>query len=1301
MHSHYPLTKAQFAIWAAQMLDPESPAYNIGEYIEISGAIDPDLLRTAVRHVFENTGALRLLFVVTEDGPRQYVAQDEVLDVPYFDLIEDANARAMAEAWMRRDMQSHCDLTRGPLCAFAIFKVNANCFFYYHRNHHIVSDGYSGTRFVRRVALRYASLLRGSPVETENASSWFDTLREEESYIASARYARDRNYWMARLKDGLKQATLSGKPPAVIPPREFLRVTDFLPNPVAEKLRTLGGASGASLAQVVTAAAALYFSRFTGESDIVIGMAASARVGAKVRNSDGMVVNVLPLRLTIDPQLNFEEFIREASRTMRDAFRHQRYRSEDLRHDLQLPPNVNSLHGVIVNVMSFDFVPDFAGCPVQVHNVSNGPVFDLSLTLYGSERTGGLRIDLDGNPSHYRLDCLTDHMQRLLDLFCRAVESAQDIPLSQFSVLMNDERRTVLYDWNATMVDYLRDKCVHQLFEEQAARAPDAVAAAFEDQYLTYGELDRRANRLAHRLVALGVGPETLVGVCLERSLDLIVGLLGVLKAGGAYLPLDPAYPQARLAFMLSDARAPLLLTQQTLLDRLPAFGNILCMDRDGPEIDALPDTPPRCDATPDNLAYVIYTSGSTGQPKGVMVGHRNLANLVGWHRQAYEVVPTDRATQIAGLAFDASVWEIWPYLAAGASVHITDEATRLDPVRLVRWLVEQRITLTFLPTPLAEAALIGEWPEQGALRALLTGGDRLGRRPSSTLPFRVVNHYGPTENTVVSTCAEVSAQDTAHRAPHIGRPIANTRIYVLDAHLQPVPVGVAGEIHIGGDGVARGYLNRPDLTAERFLPDPFAVEAGHVGARMYKTGDLGRWLPDGNLEYLGRLDDQVKIRGFRIELGEIEAVLGRHPAVREAAVVAREDVSGDKRLAAYVAAAADAPEDLTAELRRHLRESLPDYMVPVAFVRLDALPLTPNGKIDRKALPAPGRSEIHEAYVAPRTPTEALITGVWEEVLGREQVGAEDNFFELGGHSLLAVKVQSMLRERAGIELPIQYMFESPTPAALVERLTDGSKTAQESQRTGDDAIAEPTETIMDPAEVGEAPAAQGEATSIEEILERQHTYVKTWTGFRSSLDSFIVTINEAGSQKGLFWCLQGHRELTQLAEYLGSDQPVHGMRSGYLIMEYSEANIRAIAAHYAAEMIGLQPYGAFLLGGNCQAGIIAYAIAVRLRELGREVSLLFLMELCLFEPYDGQVALIFGRDSEFNPYTPGADPDAIFRTAYPAGYTVDIVSGGHGQFFETPNIETLAEAIGRRLDGHRQVNKKAGNLPALPEGQ
>ena len=596
------------------------------------------------------------------------------------------------------------------------------------------------------------------------------------------------------------------------------------------------------------------------------------------------------------------------------------------------------------------------------------------------------------------------------------------------------ERKKLLLDWNRTERDY-RVVVVHELFEECAARAPGALAVESESGLVSYGELNDRANRLAHHLRGLGVGPDVLVGLCVERGVEMMVGILGIVKAGGAYVPLDPEYPAERLSFMLEDAEAPVMVTQAGVLERLPeTAARIVCVDRDWPVIEACSGENPEGSASAASLAYMIYTSGSTGRPKGVPITHGNLCNLVHWHQQAYEVTAADRATQIASPAFDASVWEIWPYLTAGASVHIPEEATRVDPARLVRWLIEQCITASFLPTPLAEAVLRETWPKDSALRVMLTGGDRLNQRPAQSLPFRLVNHYGPTENTVVSTCCEVQA-GPGLAAPPIGRPLPNTRAYVVDQHLQPVPIGVSGELLVGGAQLSAGYWNRPELTAEKFVADPFdATGAG----RLYRTGDLVRWLPDGNLEFVGRIDNQVKVRGFRIELGEIEAVLNQQPQVRQAVVTVHEDELGGRRIIAYVVAGGGRTRAL-GELRGILKQHLPDYMVPSAFIAVDKIPLTLNGKVDRSALPKPTEecSLLSTDYRAPSTSLETALVAVWMKALKTERIGVDDNFFELGGDSLIGAVLINTIQQRLGIKLYVVMLFEAPTVAEQAEYLT------------------------------------------------------------------------------------------------------------------------------------------------------------------------------------------------------------------------------------------------------------------------
>jgi amino acid adenylation domain-containing protein len=610
-------------------------------------------------------------------------------------------------------------------------------------------------------------------------------------------------------------------------------------------------------------------------------------------------------------------------------------------------------------------------------------------------------------------------------LTSRQEEHRTDIPL------LTEFERQQLEAWNATQQDYPQDVCVPQLVAMQVAATPGAVAGVAGDQVLSYRELNRRANQLAYYLRTLGVGPNVLVGCCVERSLDMLVGLLGILKAGGAYVPLDPTYPPERLAFMLADAKAPVLVTQQHLISRLPAQGTqVICLDADSAMLAQQSETDPVSAATAEDLAYVIYTSGSTGQPKGVQITHSGLLNLVFWHQRAFAVTRSDRATQIASPAFDATGWELWPYLTIGASVYLIDEDTRITPTSLRDWLVSHGITITFLPTPLAESVLDLEWPSTTSLRFLLTGADTLHHYPSPGLPFALINNYGPTEATVVATFGRVLPTAHPDGLPSIGRPIANTQIYLLDEHLRQVPLGEPGELYIGGAGLAKGYLNRPELTAEKFIAHPFSDEPG---VRLYKTGDLARYLPDGQLAFLGRTDHQVKIHGFRVELGEIEAALDKHPAVYQAVVTAGDTNSGERHLVAYIVPHPEA-RITTDTLRATLAKHLPDYTIPALFVQLEELPLTPNGKVDRAALPVPDATNVMRDRViaAPRTPLEERLAGILATLLGVEQVGIDDNFFMLGGHSLLGTQVIAQVEDVFGINLLLRTLFEAPTVRQL-----------------------------------------------------------------------------------------------------------------------------------------------------------------------------------------------------------------------------------------------------------------------------
>jgi amino acid adenylation domain-containing protein len=584
------------------------------------------------------------------------------------------------------------------------------------------------------------------------------------------------------------------------------------------------------------------------------------------------------------------------------------------------------------------------------------------------------------------------------------------------------------------MAEYFQGRLIAEGVSSQATATPDAVALTCGTRVLSYRELDERASALADVLRALGIGADVVVGLCAPRALEMVVGALGILKAGGAYLPLDPTYPPARLAFMLADGRVPVVVIGRGVMDQVPSGSHQkVVLDDLGRVVDCPPlsrAAPAKVAATANSLAYVIYTSGSTGQPKGVEITHQSLLNLVHWHQHTFGVTSADRASQVASVGFDAAVWEIWPYLAVGASLHMADDETVSNRESLRDWLVAQRITISFIPTPMAEHLLTLPWPSGTVLRTMLIGGDTLHRYPPVGLPFLLVNNYGPTECTVVATSGPVYSNELTHQLPPIGSPVANTQVYILDESGKQVPMGTAGELHIGGMGVARGYRNRPDLTGERFIPNPFGANPGE---RLFKTGDVARFLADGQIAFLGRRDEQVKVRGFRVELNEVTATLNEHPDIQQSVVLAREAAPGDTRLIAYFVAVPRSQPTL-GELRNFLEARLPDFMVPATFVRLEKLPLTANGKVDRKSLPAADETNIlrDSSYTAPRTDIEKTIAGILERLLELEHVDVEENFFALGGHSLMGAQLVARLRDTFGIEMPLRVIFEAPSVAEL-----------------------------------------------------------------------------------------------------------------------------------------------------------------------------------------------------------------------------------------------------------------------------
>jgi amino acid adenylation domain-containing protein len=807
---------------------------------------------------------------------------------------------------------------------------------------------------------------------------------------------------------------------------------------LSERVKGLSKRHRVTLFTTLLAAFQALLHRYTGQNDIVIGSPVAGRNQSETESLIGFFLNMLVLRADLSGNPTFEELLNRVREVCLEAYSHQDLPFEKLVEELQ--PDRDLSRTPLFQVMfAFQNTPrpalELASLTVGDFEVPGIARYDLHLFM---EEQNELRGWVDYNTDLFNATTITrmlGHFQALLE----GIVAHPEQRLSDLLILTEAERQQLLVEWNDTKRDYPTDKCIHQMFEAQVERTPDAVAVVCEDRQLTYRELDCRANQLAHYLSSLGVGPEVPVGICVERSLEMVVGLLAILKAGGAYVPLDPDYPTERLAYMLDDIQAPLLLTQRHLVQKLPAQqSKVISLDGDCEIIADESEENLSVPTTPENLAYVIYTSGSTGQPKGVQICHRSVTRLLNATGPMFGFDEHDVWTVFHSYAFDFSVWEIWGALLQGGRLVVVPLETAQSPAAFRDLLHRERVTV-LNQTPSAMRQLLEVRPESSKSadgwnpRLIICGGEAFPRDLAGPLMesgAAVWNFYGPTEATVWATINPVTTTGSTSQSIPIGRPIADRQIYLLDQNLQPVPVGVPGELHIAGAGLARGYFKRPELTAEKFIPHPFSNESG---ARLYKTGDLACYLPDGNIEFLGRSDHQVKVRGFRIELGEIEVLLSQHPAVRDTVVLAREETPGDKRLVAYIVTAqAEAPP--ASDLREFLRHRLPDYTIPSSFVFLEALPLTPNGKVDRRALPAPDQSrpDLKEAFVAPRTEAEKVIAGIWSEVLKLDKVGIHDNFFNLGGHSLLATQVVSRVRKAFDVDVPLRAIFETPTLLGL-----------------------------------------------------------------------------------------------------------------------------------------------------------------------------------------------------------------------------------------------------------------------------
>ena len=1029
----FPLSFAQQRLWLMDQLEPGNPSYNISGGLLFSGELKIEALEQTLTEIARRHTSLRTTFATIDNQPAQFISAVAPVGLLVTDLSElpiaerEAGMKDLAHTEARRSF----DLAHGPVWRVQLVRLGAAEHVLLLSLHHIVGDGWSLRILVNEISTLYQAFSSGRP------------SRLPELKIQYVDYASWQREWQEKIVEGhldYWKAQLGGPLPALELPADKARppIRSYrgahLPISFSagetDSLRQLSRRHGMTLFMTLLAGWQILLWRYTGETDIVVGSPVANRPRRDLETLIGFFVNTLALRTNISGEMTVREMMRRVRDVCLDAYAHQDMPFEMLVEELA--PERNLSHTPLFQVMMAlqDALPKSIELPdltLKVLDVDNGTAkFDLTLALEnGAEGLGGyLEYNTDLFEAH-TIERMASHYRTLM----LAMVADQEQSIQTLSMLSAAEQDQLLVQWNQTSTDFPSDQSLSELISTKVQHAPNALAVVDGEKQLTYEQLNKSANRLARRLKEFGVGPEICVGIYLDRSPEWITCLLAVLKAGGAYLPIDPVTPTERVAFMLEDAKARVLLTTSTHAKKLTGHSaHVICLDSEWHTLASESAEDLEIASKPDSLAYVIYTSGSTGWPKGVAVTHRGLLNLVHWYCQAFPLSSTDRSTQVAGLGFDATVWEVWPQLSAGASIYLAKEEARISAEALRDWLVTEQISVSYVPTPLTEALLALDWPSNTALRFLITGGDTLHRFPAPSHRFVVMNNYGPTENTVLATSGAVEPNEQSGLLPHIGKPITNVQVYVLGPHLEVVPIGVVGELYVGGASQARGYVGHPGITAERFVPNPYSRNAGE---RLYRTGDLVRYLADGNLEYIGRTDQQVKIRGYRIELGEIEAVLEQHDEVDEA-VVTTSGEGSQKRLVAYVV---PRQETDVARLRAFLQERLPSYMIPAAIVFIDKTPLTPNGKVDLRALPEPDWARTDDD-IAPRTQTEEILAGLWTQLLGVDHVGVNSNFFELGGHSLLATQLVSRLLEVFHVELPLRELFTSPTIAQLAQAI-------------------------------------------------------------------------------------------------------------------------------------------------------------------------------------------------------------------------------------------------------------------------
>lgn len=1156
-----PLSAAELGLWYAQRVDPDNPVFNTGQYLDLRGSLDVILLCESIAEAVADADTLATRVVETDAEPHRVIDPAARPAVNHIDVSDAVDPVAEARALMDRDMATATDPSRDPVAAQVVFTISADRHFWYQRIHHLAIDGYGTALLTRRICDLYRARVLGAEPRTPAFGRLADVVAAEADYLGSDRFASDRAFWLAQFADRPEPASLGAG--VAMTAHTYLTVGVDLPDAVSAAIATLAEASAVAWPDVLVALSAAYVQRHTGGDEVVVGVPSMERLGRPAARVPAMVMNILPARVAIDEDAPLTTWLADVAKRLQRLRRHGRYRGEQVRRDLGLVGAQRRLHGPLINVLPFDDVLVLPGVDATLHVLGTGPVDDLTITWRADGSGRGLRLELDGNPQLYGARDLDAHAMRLSRFLA---DSATAASLARVPTLTPDEADRWIRGVNATGHD-VPVVTLAQLIEARMRATPDAPALRFGRVTWSYRDLDERTMHLARLLTMRGIGPGRIVGVMAPRSLELVLALVGIVRAGAAYLPIDPEYPAERVAVMLDTSQPALVLTLGDSGHRLPANTVSLALDHlDTAASDTtVRVTPPR----PEDAAYVIYTSGSTGAPKGAVIEHRAIVNRLEWMREFYEFASDDRLIQKTPATFDVSVWEFFLAFTTGAMLVVAPPDAHKDPAWLAAIIRDERVTtIHFVPSMLA-AFLAEPSAARLRMRRVFCSGEELPAalrdRFHEVMDAQLHNLYGPTEAAVDVTWWNASRGDTSVPVP-IGFPVWNTQMYVLDRRLRPVPPGVTGDLYIAGVQLAREYLNRPDLTSDRFVSNPFGAD----GSRMYKTGDLARWRPDGAITFLGRSDHQVKIRGFRIELGEIESAIASHEAVAQTAVIVREDHPGDKRLVAYVVGRRDRV-DIDA-LRARAAARLPDYMVPSAFVVLDALPLSANGKLQRSALPAPDRA-ISSSARPPATETERVVLELFGDILkiapgadGALAIGADDDFFALGGHSLLGAQLMHRVRARFAVDAGLGLLFAHPTTAQLAQRI---------------DAIA----------------AAAGSA-SLSDLGLAPMVRLATAAGREQPL----FCVHPAG---GLAWCYRA------LGRAITPRRDVFGLQAHALDPNRTlPSSLDEMAAAYVREVRAVQPHGPYALLGWSVGGILAHAMGVLLRDAGERVDPLVMLD-------------------------------------------------------------------------------------------